>query len=84
MRWYRSKAAERAAAGKTAHGTPRIYKCVPKPGHERVSAIADEMVEILHAVYQWIPFGYQQRVNLLARKLAAIKRHNPGKRVRVV
>lgn len=84
MNWYRSKAAERNARGQTAHGTPRIYKCQPKPGHERISSIVDEMVEILHAVYQHIPYGYQVRVNMLARKLASVKKHNPRRRVRVV
>jgi len=67
----------------TAHGTPRIYKKLPKPGHEPIAAVVDEIAEILHQSYQWIPGCYLPRVNLLGRKLAAIKRHNPRKRVRV-
>jgi hypothetical protein len=83
MRWYRAKAKERAANGLTAHGTPRIYRKLTKPGHEPVSALVDEIAEVLHSAYRWIPAGYQPRVNALGRKLAAIKRHNPRKRVRV-
>lgn len=83
MHWYRCKANERAAAGQTAHGTPRIYRKVIKPGHEKITTVADEIAEVLQGVYRWIPYDYQKRINLLARKLAAIKRHNPGKQVRV-
>lgn len=83
MRNHKLRVDKRIAAGLTARGTPRIYKKLPKPGHEKVSSIADEIVEILHATYQWIPDGYQLRFRAMARKLAAVKRHNPGKKVRV-
>jgi hypothetical protein len=82
--WYRSKAKERDAQNLTAHGTPRIYRKRIRKGHQKVVDLVDEVASVLDTVYQYLPTGYRYKVTTLASKLAAVKKHNPGKQVRII
>ncbi len=93
-KYWTRKAAERAQAGLTTRGTPKIYRHWETPGMPRhvrarldrkyvpLADLVDRMAALLAKGFEFLPWELQDEATALAKQLATVKRHNKKRRVR--